>query len=266
MNQVSVIVPVYNAAPFLDRCIQSIINQTLRDWELILVDDASTDDSNAICREYEAQDERIRVCTMPINSGQSAARNMGLRRATGEFIAFVDADDYIDRRLLEQEVAAIADADVLCCGYRSIQNGQVTREVIATDRTVYRLTSACMKLFRSDFIRKNRLGFEQGHIFEDVIFSFDWWMANPRIRTASIVGYNYVENPNSAMHAHVLSEDTKPLFSMLQQRIKNHRGKCDMPMIWARTTIWKLRLYLATNRVVSAFSFDLFNPPTEENN
>lgn len=97
---VSVIVPVYNAGVYLEKCINSILGQTLRDFELILCDDGSTDGSGAICDEYAARDPRIQVIHQK-NGGSSAARNAGIRKASGEFFSFIDSDDYVEPDFLE---------------------------------------------------------------------------------------------------------------------------------------------------------------------
>lgn len=92
MAEISVIVPVYNAGEFVGACIESVVSQTFADWELLLVDDGSTDGSNAICRRYASADQRIKLIEQP-NGGVSSARNAGLDRASGRYVAFLDADD-----------------------------------------------------------------------------------------------------------------------------------------------------------------------------
>lgn len=100
MSKISVIVPVYNVEKFIRRCLDSIINQTLKDLEIILVDDGSTDNSGVICDEYAKLDNRITVIHKE-NGGLSSARNIGLDFAKGDWIAFVDSDDYIDYKMYE---------------------------------------------------------------------------------------------------------------------------------------------------------------------
>lgn len=100
MTKVSVIVPVYNVEKYLNRCIDSILNQTFRDFELILVDDGSTDQSGRICDEYKEKDNRI-VVIHKTNGGLSDARNYGIDRAKGEYITFIDSDDWIKERYIE---------------------------------------------------------------------------------------------------------------------------------------------------------------------
>ena len=97
---VSVIVPVYNVAPYLEQCLDSIVNQTYQNLEIILVDDGSTDESGAICDRYAEQDGRIQVVHKE-NGGLSSARNVGLDKMTGEWVLFVDSDDWIELNTLE---------------------------------------------------------------------------------------------------------------------------------------------------------------------
>ena len=97
-DKISVIVPIYNMENYLKRCVESILNQTYTNLEIILVDDGSTDSSLEICRYFENKDKRVRVYTKE-NRGLSASRNFGVERATGVYIGFVDSDDYIEAEM-----------------------------------------------------------------------------------------------------------------------------------------------------------------------
>ena len=96
----SIIVPVYNVEKYLSTCVESILSQTFNNWELILINDGSTDYSGIICDEYKKKDTRIKVFHTE-NKGVSAARNIGLKNAIGEWIAFIDSDDYMEKNWLE---------------------------------------------------------------------------------------------------------------------------------------------------------------------
>lgn len=116
LPKISVIVPVYNVEDYVCACIDSILQQTYQNLEIILVIDGSTDGSERLCRNYK--DERIRIVSKE-NGGLSSARNAGIEVATGAFFSFIDSDDYIDRRMIEtlyQDLVAF-DADVACCNY-----------------------------------------------------------------------------------------------------------------------------------------------------
>lgn len=119
---VSVIIPVHNAAAYLQQCLESVLNQTLRDIEVIAVDDASTDASPTLLAEIQARDDRLRIETFRNNRGVSAARNTGLATARGEFVAFVDADDYVEPSMYETMLAAARSlgSEVVSCGIDSV--------------------------------------------------------------------------------------------------------------------------------------------------
>lgn len=116
--QISIIVPVYNVQDYLEKCLDSILNQTLTDFEVILVDDGSKDNSSIICDQYVRKDSRIKVIHQD-NNGVSHARNRGLDLATGDYIGFVDPDDYIDERMYEFLVHKIEEvgADLAICSF-----------------------------------------------------------------------------------------------------------------------------------------------------
>lgn len=115
---ISIIVPVYNVERFLPKCIESLISQTYKDIEIILVDDGSPDDCGRICDEYAKKDNRIKVIHQ-INKGVSAARNVALAQAQGDYIAFCDPDDFCAEDMYEKMLAAMedSDADLVTCGY-----------------------------------------------------------------------------------------------------------------------------------------------------
>ena len=110
---ISVIVPVHNAAGYLHRALRSVLRQTLNDFELILVDDCSTDESTKILEYYRERDERVRLFSTATNSGPGVARNVGLRNAKGRYIAFLDADDFWIKDKLEQQARCFEDDEVI---------------------------------------------------------------------------------------------------------------------------------------------------------
>ena len=105
MSKVSVLVAAFNAAPFLEKCLSSLVGQTHADLEILCVDDASTDDTPAVLDRWALRDTRIQVVHLPENGGQAHARNVGLQRATGQFVCMVDSDDWLSPDALEKAVA-----------------------------------------------------------------------------------------------------------------------------------------------------------------
>ena len=116
MKKVSVIVPVYNVEKYLSRCLESLINQSLKDIEIICINDGSTDNSLQILKQFAYKDNRIKIINQT-NSGQSVARNKGLAIASGKYIGFVDSDDWIDNDYYEKMFETIerTNSDFACC-------------------------------------------------------------------------------------------------------------------------------------------------------
>ena len=130
MLMVSIIVPVYNVESYLERCITSILNQTYKSFELILVDDGSTDKSSFICDDYAKKDNRT-VVVHKKNGGLSSARNAGLDIARGGYISFVDGDDYLDNSFIEKLLNSLilSNSDIAVCGYQKVKNNQYVAHV-----------------------------------------------------------------------------------------------------------------------------------------
>ena len=182
---VSVIVPVYNAAQTLERCVEGILAQSFSDFELILVDDGSTDASGAICAAYSDADSRVVVVSQP-NKGVSAARNAGLDRARGRYVAFCDSDDTVKDYWLSSMVAVAEKAGMIVCGYNILRPGEHewTQETLGhteifTDDDVLLETLLGKrlfqfiwnKLFKMSLIRESGLRFDESFtIFEDEYF------------------------------------------------------------------------------------------------
>ena len=211
MPQISVIVPVYKVEKYLHECVDSILAQTFRDFELILVDDGSPDNCGAICDEYAAKDSRIRVIHQE-NQGLSGARNSGIDIARGEYITFVDSDDRIDRRYLEILIAAVKDgADVTVCRHREFSDedhltqweGECPFHCFDPEAALIKLyegsaqvpVNAWGKLFRRKLIGDSR--FPVGRLHEDQAFTPCILYRAEKIVSCDAVLYHYRVNPQS---------------------------------------------------------------------
>lgn len=182
---VSFIVPVYNAETKLDRCIRSIIDQSCDSWELILIDDGSTDNSGTICDNYANIDSRIRVIHKS-NGGVSSARNTGLTVAKGEYISFVDADDYIKESFLEICLSGYG-RDLIICGFEITcgtdinlkeDNIYLSKDSRASERIIsnpYYLDTPWGKLFKKEKIIESKLLFDEKlKLSEDTLFCYQY--------------------------------------------------------------------------------------------
>lgn len=211
---ISIIVPVYNVEPYLRRCLDSLVNQTLSDIEIVCVDDGSTDASPAILQEYAAQDERIRIITQK-NAGLSAARNAGLRVASGEFIAFVDSDDYVAPHTYELALRYMEPGvDYVCFGVQveghASQAEMRSHELYfkhpcsglvgVTDELMLSCDNVvCNKLFRSSIIRERDISFPVGLRYEDNYFfrAYGVWAQSAFYIPEKL--YHYVRHGGSIM-------------------------------------------------------------------
>lgn len=172
---ISIIVPVYNVEAHLDKCITSIIAQTNPYWELILIDDGSTDKSGIICDEYAKTDSRIRVFHQP-NSGASVARNKGISIAKGEFITFIDADDWIESNYLK-EVTNLNPDNLTLVAYGvayDFTDSSKNFNFHPTADEILLHGLVCAKVWPTDVIRQNGILFNENlHLHEDHVFFYD---------------------------------------------------------------------------------------------
>ena len=179
MAKVSVIVPIYNVEKYLPKCLDSLVNQTLDDIEIILVNDGSLDNSGKIAKEYSEKYQDKIIYLEKENGGLSDARNYGIPYATGEYIAFLDSDDYIDIDAYKQmyEKAKKEDADFLECDFiweypnKKVIDKRIDyknkQEMLAVVRVV-----AWNKLIKRDLIIKNNIRFPKGLRYEDIEFTY----------------------------------------------------------------------------------------------
>lgn len=210
---VSVIVPLYNAEKTLVRCVQSILRQTYRHLEVILVNDGSSDRSGTICENLALTDERIKVYHQQ-NAGPASARNVGIKRARGEYIQFVDADDVISAKMVET-LLKTEKADLVICGYQR-GNEQVLPPLIGNFSianflvhfgSFYKqtlLSSPCNKLYRSAVLQTEEILFPENVRYgEDLRFNLAYLQHAKSITVVNDVLYIYQESSKSLTHAYI---------------------------------------------------------------
>ena len=182
MPKVSIIVPVYNTSKYLRRCMDALVNQTLKEIEIIAVNDGSTDDSPAILEEYAAKYPCVTVLNKT-NGGQATARNMGIRSSKGEYIGFADSDDYVDTDMFRQmyELAVKKDCDMVECNYHYLQEengktkelqtrGHIREYKNQKDMLIDPQVSPWNKMYRREVLMHRDLNFPEGLIYEDTAF------------------------------------------------------------------------------------------------
>lgn len=212
--KVSVIVPVYNCEKYIRECIESLINQTLKECEFIFVNDGSIDKSKEIIEEYAKKDNRIKLINQK-NSGVSVARNTGLKNAVGEYIGFVDGDDYIDKYYYEKlyNVAMKNNCDIVVCDWKNktsslslpFEKNKVLNKKYITEN-IYPyfiqhegMNSVWNKIFKNEVIKENKVEFPIGiKLGEDAIFNIKAFTYLKNIFYLDYKGYFYREVEGSA--------------------------------------------------------------------
>lgn len=205
--KISVIVPVYNVERVLERAINSILQQSYKDFEVLLINDGSTDKSGEICNTYLNKDSRIRVFHQQ-NQGVSAARNLGLKMSCGEYIIFIDSDDVVDVDFFSLLVPYMNEYDMIFWGMRNVTDKKnlktgyrpedMDSKVVALSEIVYSLIKigllgyTCTMCIRRSIICDHNLFFDQTVcVHEDTLFCYDCLMYAKHIRSLSIQPYVY---------------------------------------------------------------------------
>ena len=262
MPSISVIVPVYQAENFLIGCVDSVRKQTFTDWELLLVDDCSRDGSPALCDRCATEDDRIRVYHKENNGGVSEARNLGLREAKGDYIAFLDADDRYEATCLETLWSSMTEtgADSAACAHLNLRpdgtrdtelvlptglyDGTGIREGIVYPLLGDRLTQPVFNgfiwryLYSAQIIREHQIRFE-GAYLEDELFLMEYFCCARRLVVTDQPLYRYLYNPTSATHKYMA--DFMQVFNRFMDRkeaLVEKYGINDVCPVWRENTNW----------------------------
>ncbi|WP_434309638.1 glycosyltransferase family 2 protein [Hominifimenecus sp. rT4P-3] len=234
---ISVIMPVYNLDAYLKRAIESVLCQTYPNWELILIDDGSVDQSGVICDEYSQNDSRIRVFHQE-NHGAAVARNRGVQESSGEYIAFVDGDDWISADYLDFLLHLLkqTNARMAACGYQKVfspedrgsfeEEGQICTFCAeeALHSMLYRKVMTnfpCVKLLERQIVVENP--FPEGRLYEDLAVVYRWYACGT-VAYHPARKYFYLQRPGSSMHSHFEARkwDLIEISEEIQEFIREH--------------------------------------------
>lgn len=209
MPKVSIIVPVYNVGKYLSKCLDSLINQTLEDIEIICINDGSTDNSLDILKSYRTKDSRIKIIDKP-NEGPSITRNLGIHSATGKYIGFIDSDDWIDLDFYEKLYSSITsnDVDIACATIIRKRENNSKYRVFFKEEKIYETLEDKLKainypkcsyiwnkLYKADKIKN--IPFKKGIYFEDVYWTLEVLKRTNKIITVPNINYFYRVNLDS---------------------------------------------------------------------
>ncbi len=235
--KLSVIVPVYNTKKYLRRCLESLINQTLADMEILLVNDGSTDGSDVILREYEEKyPQRIRVIDKE-NGGQATARNLGIRESKGQYIGFVDSDDYVETDMFctMVELALEDDLDMVECNYSYLEEKEDGLKPLATrgdirqykdqkDMFINPMTAPWNKVIKREILMQDGNQFPEGFIYEDTAFCIKLIPHIKKMKYVDKPFVNYILRGTSTMNANK-SRKVADIFCVIEDILSFYREK-----------------------------------------
>lgn len=209
MPEVSIIIPVYNSEKYVEKCIRSVMSQTLQDMEILVINDGSTDKCGEILEGLAAEDNRIRLFHQE-NSGVAMARNRGVKISNGKYITFVDGDDYLKEDYIEKmyNLAEKDDLDMVICGLTYVdESGKELNRVIPgvykrfeNEEWTFRISAVCSHLYRRILWEQYDVSFQNGERGEDMPISLFFSAVCRRINTIQECGYFYVQHASSAIH------------------------------------------------------------------
>ena len=249
MVAVSIIVPVFNTEKYLPKCLDSLLNQTLKDIEVICVNDGSTDNSLEILNEYLKKDDRIKIFSQE-NKKQGAARNLGQSNATGEYLGFVDSDDWVDLDYFEKlyNAAKENDSDIALATNVRIGNGKTKKRLdiketkIATSldekfELVNQAKNPCPtnKIYKRSLLIENKISWPEGVYCEDKIFTLKAVYYANKIVSVPDINYYYFRNPTSTVNttSKKHEEDKIKANKEVLNFLKEHDVKLKNDNFWA---------------------------------
>ena len=217
---VSIIIPVFNASENLSQCLNSVATQSYKNIEIICIDDQSTDDSWEKLLKHATKDSRVKPHKLETNSGAGAARDFGLKAASGQFVMFVDADDYIDGSHVQMYINELdSSTDIVLGGYFLNKNRK--ESLISSPNSPYTpwlRTSPCIRLYKTEFLRSHQIDFRGSRYYEDIVFNYRCMVENPTIKVTTYAGYHYLVSESSITQ---IKSDTRINF---ETNVNNHRA------------------------------------------
>ncbi len=214
----SVIVPIYNSEKYLKKCLDRLVNQTFKNIEIILVNDGSTDNSEDIIKQY-LKDKRI-IYLKKENGGQASARNLGLSKAKGEYISFIDSDDYVDLNMFEKLNECTSDNDIILSDYYYTKEDQdnyvklfdgIAGNIINADYWKFD-TCPWNKFYKKSFLIENNFSFPEGIMYEDYASIPTLIKYNPKLYYCNDAFVHYVQSEVSTMRSEVYKKKYEDIF------------------------------------------------------
>lgn len=262
---ISVLMPAYNSSSTITRAVDSILTQTFTDFELIILDDYSTDQTAAIVRDYIKQDKRIRLVQNSTNQGIATNRNLAVAESRGKYIAFIDSDDYVDPKYLETLYKNLQESksDITACSYvEEYQNASIAPPIQAKRITTYSSAEAIHEYLRygdlgafttCKLIKKSLfdgVAFPDGRIFEDLAVCYQLFAKAKQVTFIPQHLYHYVQKSTSAVHKRQSLRDLEFLFAIpdqVENYLDGQPDKSDLVYFRFRTYLSVINLTLSSH-------------------
>ena len=262
-KKISVIVPVYRAEKYIENCIASIVNQTYKNLEIILVDDGSPDNCPKICDAWAKKDDRI-VVIHKENGGVSSARNKGLDVATGDYITFVDSDDFIEDDMLSSLFNAIGDAQMAVCGFTfDYPDGRQSKVINSEDKIFSNplkdyiddkiRPEACGKLISASAIGDIRFDYRFGYS-EDVLFNYFVVKNCNKVAVISSPLYHYMQDSGNSSTTALITDARSQSYRVFQIIADDCKG--DDVLYHSATALFTTRSFAVLTRVMMVKEFE----------
>lgn len=248
---VSIIIPCYNVSNYIKKCVDSILNQSYKEIEIILVDDCSTDNTKEIIKALAKESKKIKIIFSKKNQGPGGAKNEGLKEATGKYIMFIDSDDYIDTSYVEIMVNAAElnpKYDIYTSGFKKVTDKDeilYKRAYKNNDIAKWQAIATWGKLYRTEWFKKNKIKLASGHVFEDILFQAAQFTCDTKYYLVDCNGYNYLLNNKSISHTTLASfkkggiEQEQEYLINLKKKTNND-AKTILDYFAFRTMCWHL--------------------------
>lgn len=251
-ERVSVIIPVYNSEEYIGRCLDSVINQTYKNIEILAFNDGSKDNSLKILNEYQAKYPNVIKVINQENQGVAKTRNDGIKKATGKYVMFIDNDDYINTNYIETFVkeAEKEDLDIILGGYKRVNSESKTLREVKLENTEWSklvIMAPWAKIYKKEYIIEKDIQFLDNNIGEDVYFNLQAMFLTDKIKIIDYVGYNWFFNEKSVSNTIQKNLDKINVFNLLdncyntlksKEVLKNNNNIIEM--FFLRYIIWFL--------------------------
>ena len=219
MKKISIIIPVYNSEKYIEKCLNSILKQKYTNYEIIIVNDGSKDNSQVIIDEFvNNYPEKIKAFLQE-NKGVSVTRNEAILKATGDYIMFVDNDDFLDDDYLETYINEVEtnDYDIVLGGYKRVTNEKILKKVILNDDewAKFVVMAPWAKLYKTSFLVENNTVFLKNNIGEDVYFNLKAVLMTDKIKIINYAGYNWFFNTESVSNTNQKNIKNLSVYNLL---------------------------------------------------